>query len=73
MSSVILGLTGGIGSGKTAATDVFESLGIEVVDADVIARKIVSPGSATLNKIVEHFGDSVLTQDGELNRPVLPS
>ena len=66
--TLIIGLTGGIGSGKTAASDYFQSLGIKVVDADIEARAIVEPGSDILTTIYHHFGSSVLTDTGELNR-----
>lgn len=66
----VLGVTGGIGSGKSAATDQFESLGITVVDADIVAREVVEPGQPALQKIVEHFGEAIL--DGQqLNRAKL--
>ncbi|MDK1288715.1 dephospho-CoA kinase [Pseudoalteromonas umbrosa] len=71
MSSWILGLTGGIGAGKTAATRHFESLGIDVVDADIVAREVVMPGTTGLNSIVERFGPSILSPDGKLNRAKL--
>ena len=63
-----LGLTGGIGSGKTAASDYFASLGIVVVDADVVAREIVEPGKPAWQAIKDRFGDDALLQDGALNR-----
>lgn len=68
---LIIGLTGGIGSGKTAASDYFETLGICVVDADVEARTVVEPGTETLEKIKQHFGSDVVNEDGSLNRPWL--
>ena len=52
----VLGLTGGIGSGKTAASDYFTSLGIDVVDADIVAREIVEPEQPAWQAIVERFG-----------------
>ena len=65
--TLIVGITGGIGSGKTAVTDYFASLGITVVDADHAARKVVEPGKPALTKIAErHAG--ILTPDGALNR-----
>ncbi len=70
-SKLIIGLTGGIGSGKTVATDWFAKQGITVIDADVIAHQIVKKGSPTLHKIYEQFGDWVLNKDGELNRSAL--
>ena len=67
----VLGLTGGIGSGKSAASQWFESQGIAVVDADIVAREVVDIGQPTLQQIREAFGDWVLLKDGSLNRRVL--
>ncbi|MEO9347834.1 dephospho-CoA kinase [Acinetobacter radioresistens] len=67
----ILGLTGGIGSGKSAASQWFESQGIQVVDADVVAREVVQRGQPALAQIHDAFGDWVLQEDGELNRRAL--
>ena len=67
----ILGLTGGIGSGKSAAAQCFIGLGVHVVDADHAARWVVEPGRPALTKIVEHFGPTVLQADGTLNRSAL--
>jgi dephospho-CoA kinase len=67
----ILGLTGGIGSGKSAAAQHFIDLGVHLVDADNAARWVVEPGRPALARIVEHFGDSVLQVDGSLNRSAL--
>lgn len=64
----IVGLTGGIGSGKTAVSDCFSALGITVVDADVCARIVVEPGKPALQSIIEHFGTQVLGSDGALDR-----
>ncbi|MCQ8821258.1 dephospho-CoA kinase [Pseudoalteromonas agarivorans] len=64
----VLGLTGGIGCGKTAVSNMFEELGICVVDADIIARQVVAPNSTGLNAIIEHFGEGILLPDGTLNR-----
>ena len=69
----ILGLTGGIGSGKSAAAEHFAELGIHVVDADHAARWVVEPGRPALSKIAEHFGNDVLQADGQLNRSALRS
>ena len=69
----ILGLTGGIGSGKSAAAEHFAELGIHVVDADHAARWVVEPGRPALSKIAEHFGNDVLHADGQLNRSALRS
>ncbi|MDK2595834.1 dephospho-CoA kinase [Pseudoalteromonas obscura] len=73
MSSWILGLTGGIGAGKSAATNYFQSLNIDIVDADIVAREVVMPGTQGLNSIVAHFGDDILSADGTLDRTKLRS
>jgi len=67
----VLGLTGGIGCGKTAVSNMLEALGICVVDADIIARQVVEPGSEGLKAIVAHFGADILLADGNLNRSAL--
>lgn len=67
----IVGLTGGIGSGKTAVSRRFEALGITVVDADVVAREVVEPGTPALAQIRAHFGAEVLLPDGQLDRAAL--
>jgi dephospho-CoA kinase len=66
-----IGLTGGIGAGKSAVTSVFERCGGVVVDADVIAREVVEPGTEGLAALVEAFGDDILSADGALDRPAL--
>lgn len=71
MSDYVVGVTGGIGSGKTTVTDAFARLGVEVVDADVIAREVVAAGSPALKRIAEHFGAEILGEDGELDRAAL--
>jgi dephospho-CoA kinase len=71
MSHYVVGLTGGIGSGKTAVSDRFAALGIVVVDADIASRVIVEPGRPALLAIHERFGDSVIAADGTLNRQAL--
>lgn len=71
MSRFIVGLTGGIGSGKTAASDWFKAQGIVIVDADVVARQVVEPGTPALAAIGAHFGDGVLQPDGTLDRAAL--
>ena len=67
----IIGLTGGIGSGKTAASDWFAEQGIAVVDADVVAREVVAVGQPALDEIVQTFGEWTLLADGTLNRAAL--
>jgi len=66
--SRIVGITGGIGSGKTTITDKFAAKGITVVDADIVAREVVAPNTDALAKIVDYFGQSSLLSDGSLNR-----
>ncbi|SDJ64127.1 dephospho-CoA kinase [Microbulbifer yueqingensis] len=63
-----IGLTGGIGSGKSAAADCFRELGIRVVDADWAARVVVQPGKPALEEIAAHFGAGILLESGELDR-----
>lgn len=71
MKPWILGLTGGIGSGKSAVVEQFGRLGVHWVDADHAARWVVEPGKPALVRIAEHFGDGVLTPTGELDRAAL--
>lgn len=68
---MIVGLTGGIGSGKSAADDLFAAKGVELVDTDVLAREVVEPGTPALAAIAEHFGDEILGADGGLDRAKL--
>lgn len=67
----IIGLTGGIASGKTTAARLFEKLGVPVIDADQLAREVVEPGTEALARIVDAFGAQVLNPDGSLNRAEL--
>lgn len=71
MSILVIGLTGGIGSGKSMATDYLQQRGITIVDADLAARVIVEPGEPALQDIVEAFGESILQADGTLDRAAL--
>ena len=64
----VVGVTGGIGSGKTTVTRLFEQLGVVVVDADVIARHIMDRGSPAMQAVVARYGDQALHHDGSLNR-----
>jgi len=66
--TLVVGLTGGIGSGKSAASAWFAEQGIDIIDADVIAHETVAKGSDTLRKIQKKFGDWVLNGDGSMNR-----
>ncbi|QLB20235.1 dephospho-CoA kinase [Vespertiliibacter pulmonis] len=69
--SYIVGLTGGIGSGKSTIADLFAELGVPIVDADIVARQVVEKGSPLLQQIVEHFDNNILTTEGELDRSAL--
>ncbi|MCW9698561.1 MULTISPECIES: dephospho-CoA kinase [unclassified Avibacterium] len=69
--SYIVGVTGGIGSGKSTIVDLFAELGVEIIDADIVAREVVAKGSPLLEKIAEHFGAGILLDSGELNRQAL--
>lgn len=65
---LIIGLTGGIGSGKSTVAEMFAALGVPIIDMDRIARQIVEPGQPALTRITREFGTSVLNADGQLNR-----
>ena len=67
----VVGITGGIGSGKSAVTDYLETKGITVVDADKVARVVVEPGTSGLAAIAEYFGSDILLPDGGLDRAAL--
>lgn len=71
MKPWILGLTGGIGSGKSAVANHFNAQGIHTVDADHAARWVVEPGQPALERIRQHFGDSMVREDGSLDRAAL--
>lgn len=66
-----IGLTGGIGSGKSTVASLFAELGVPIIDTDLIARQVVEPGQAALTEITNAFGPEVLTNTGQLNRPAL--
>ena len=68
MSKFIVGLTGGIGSGKTTVSDMFAKLNIDIIDADIAARTVVMPGSKALIAIEANFGPDFITPTGELDR-----
>lgn len=70
---MVIGLTGGIASGKSTVSKILSELGATIIDADIIARKVVKKGEIAYFKIVEYFGDEVLQADGELNRKKLGS
>ncbi|MER2552304.1 MAG: dephospho-CoA kinase [Thauera sp.] len=67
----IVGLTGGIGSGKSAATDHFARLGASVVDTDLIAHALTAPGGGAIEAIREAFGDAMVAPDGSLDRAAM--
>lgn len=67
----VIGLTGGIASGKTSVANLLERLGAPVIDADQLAREVVAPGERALAQIAESFGSAVLNADGSLNRAAL--
>lgn len=71
MADYIIGLTGGIGSGKTAVSDRFADLGISIIDADIASRTVVEPGKPALAKIQQQFGEQILLSDGSLDRAAL--
>ncbi|WP_241086173.1 dephospho-CoA kinase [Candidatus Vondammii sp. HM_W22] len=66
-----IGLTGGIGSGKTAVTDIFLDLGVPIVDADQVAREVVEPGQPALEEIITQLGTDLLLTDSQLDRKAL--
>lgn len=66
-----VGLTGGIGSGKSTVAALFAELGAPIIDADIVARKIVEPGTACFQKIVAHFGNEILSLHGGLDRKTM--
>lgn len=68
---LIIGLTGGIASGKTTVSDMFAALGVPVIDTDVLAREVVEPGQPGLQAVVDTFGEQVLDADGRLDRATL--
>ncbi len=69
--SLVVGITGGIGSGKSALTERFAARGITVVDADLASRVVVEPGRPALAAIAGHFGEDILQADGSLDRAAL--
>ncbi|OXS73687.1 dephospho-CoA kinase [Lysinibacillus sp. KCTC 33748] len=68
---MIIGLTGSIASGKSTVVKMMTALGLPIVDADIVARDVVEPGTETLKLIVENFGQDILLEDGSLNRAKL--
>lgn len=68
---MVIGLTGGIASGKSAAAHFFAELGINVIDTDDVARQVVAPSQPAYSKIIEHFGSDILDEDQQLDRQQL--
>lgn len=71
MSKFIVGLTGGIGSGKTTIANLFSEFKIDIIDADIVAREVVQPGMPALKKIIQYFGKDIVQLNGELDRAKL--
>jgi dephospho-CoA kinase len=69
----VIAITGGIGSGKSAVAKLFEQWGAQTVDADILAREVVEPGSEGFQRVVQNFGPDMVLADGSLNRPKLAS
>ncbi|QCF26542.1 dephospho-CoA kinase [Hydrocarboniclastica marina] len=67
----MVGLTGGIGSGKSSVAEFFQKLGVKCVDADIVAREVVEPGEPALASVADYFGRSILNTDGSLDRAAL--
>jgi dephospho-CoA kinase len=65
---LVIGVTGGIGSGKSTVANLFSSLGAPVIDADELARQVVAPGQPAYEEILQHFGTTILSKSGELDR-----
>ena len=68
---MLVGLTGGIGSGKTVVSNFFSELGVPIVDTDIIAREVVAPNSPTLKQLTDTFGKQIIDEQGKLDRDVL--
>jgi dephospho-CoA kinase len=71
MSGIVIGLTGGIGSGKTAVAECFARLGAAVIDTDAIAHELTGPGGAAMPALTSAFGQSVMAADGRLDREAM--
>ena len=71
MAKFVVGLRGGIGTGKSVVSNIFGSLGIDIADADISSRNIMKPGEEAFKKVVDHFGKNILDSSGAINRSVL--
>ena len=71
MAKFVVGLRGGIGTGKSTVSNIFESLGVDIADADISSRNVMKPGEEAFKKVVDHFGKGILDSAGEINRPRL--
>ena len=71
MEKFVVGLRGGIGTGKSSVSNIFESLGIDIADADISSRNIMRPGEKVFKNVVDHFGKDILDSSGAINRTVL--
>jgi len=69
----IIGITGGIASGKSTVTNFLRKQGLQVVDADAVVHQLQKPGGRLFQAIVQHFGQEIILENGELNRPLLAS
>ena len=71
MEKFVVGLRGGIGTGKSSVSNIFESLGIDIADADISSRNVMKPGEEVFTNVVDHFGKDILDSSGAINRSVL--
>ena len=71
MKKFVIGLRGGIGTGKSSVSKIFESLGIDIADADISSRNVMRPGEQIFTSVVDHFGKDILDSSGEINRSAL--
>tara|TARA_X000001036_G_scaffold393425_1_gene392998 strand:- start:506 stop:1117 length:612 start_codon:yes stop_codon:yes gene_type:complete len=71
MDKFVVGLRGGIGTGKSSVSKIFESLGIDIADADISSRNVMQPGERVFANVVDHFGKDILDSSGAINRSAL--
>ena len=71
MEKFVVGLRGGIGTGKSSVSNIFESLGIDIADADISSRNVMRPGERVFTNVVDHFGKNILDSSGAINRSLL--